>query len=191
MLQVLGILSGVLSGLSYLPYIKDIFLRTTKPERASWLIWSILGSIAFFSQFAEGATWSLYLTGIDTLGVIIIFLLSIKYGVGGLTKKDIIALIAAGIGLLLWYLTNQAVIALLMTMLIDAAGAILTVIKSYEHPETETLTTWTIISIAAILGMLSVGEINFVLLAYPFYIFLANFAVVLAILAGRKQIKNK
>ena len=64
MFQFLGLLSGVLSGGSYIPYLRDIFRHTTKPERASWLIWAVLGSIAFFSQLAEGATWSLWLTGL-------------------------------------------------------------------------------------------------------------------------------
>jgi hypothetical protein len=185
MLQTLGLLSGVLSGVSYLPYLRDIFRHTTKPERASWLIWSVLGSIAFFSQLAEGATWSLWLTGIDTLGVLVIFLLSIRFGVGGLTRRDIIALIAAGIGLMLWYFTRHAAIALLMTMFIDAAGAYLTVVKSYEDPGSETLSTWLIVSIAAVLGMLAVGQFNLILLSYPLYIFLANFSVVVAILLGR------
>lgn len=188
MLQFLGILSGVLSGGSYPPYIRDIFRHTTKPERASWLIWLALGSIAFFSQFAEGATWSLWLTGLDTLGVLIIFILSIEYGVGGLNKRDIIALIAAGIGLFLWYLTRHAAIALLITIFIDMTGAYLTVVKAFDDPGSETLSTWLIIATAGILGMLSVGKFDLVLLVYPFYIFLANFAVAVAILLGRNRV---
>lgn len=187
MLQFLGLASGVLVGFSYLPYLKDIFLHTTKPERASWLIWSVLGSIAFFSQLAEGASWSLWLTALDTLGVFLIFILSIKYGVGGLKRRDIIALIVAGIGLVLWYITRHAAIALYITILIDVAGASLTVIKAYEDPGSETLTTWLVIAAAGILGMLSVGTFNFVLLSYPFYIFLANFSVAIAILLGRAR----
>ena len=187
MLQILGLTSGILSGVCYVPYVKDIFCHTTKPERASWLIWSVLGSIAFFSQLAEGATWSLWLTGLDTLGVLLIFALSIKYGVGGVNRRDCIALIAAAIGLLLWYITRHAAIALFVTMFIDATATSLTVAKAYEDPGSETLITWLIVAVAGILGMLSVGTFNLVLLSYPFYIFLANFAVVVAILLGRRN----
>jgi hypothetical protein len=187
MLQFLGIVSGILAGASYLPYLRDIFRNTTKPERATWLIWSVLGSIAFFSQLSEGATWSLWLTGFDTIGVLLIFVLSFKYGVGGLNKRDTFALVAAGIGLILWYFTRHAAIALLFTMLIDSAGAVLTVIKAYEEPASETLSTWVIVAVSGILAMVSVGEINLVLLAYPFYIFLANFAVAVAILLGKSK----
>ncbi len=185
MLQLLGIISGILSGGSYLPYIRDIFKGTTKPERASWFIWATLGVIAFFSQLAEGASWSLWFTALDTLGVFLIFTLSFKYGVGGFNRRDVFALMAAGVGLILWYLTRHAFIALFITMFIDATGAVLTVLKAYEDPGSETLSMWVIIAFAAILAMASVGTFNPVLLAYPFYIFLANAAVVIAILFGR------
>ena len=187
MFQILAIISGVLAGLSHLPYLVDIIKKTTKPERASWFIWSVLATIAFSSQFAEGARWSLFFVAMDSFGVILTFLLSIKYGMGGLQRRDIIALIAAGIGLLLWYFTRHAEIALYITILIDLTGTVLTVIKSYEDPGSETFITWIGISIAAILGTISVGKLNFVLLIYPLYIFLANFAVVIAILLGRRQ----
>lgn len=48
MSQFLGLVSGLVSIICYLPYIRDILKKTTKPERASWLIWTALGSIAFF-----------------------------------------------------------------------------------------------------------------------------------------------
>lgn len=190
MLQLLGIISGVIAVGSYLPYIKDTLGLTTKPERASWLIWSVLATIAFSSQLAEGATTSLWFTALDTLGALAIFILSIKYGVGGLTRRDISALIIAGIGLILWYLTRHASIALFITILIDASGAYLTVIKAYQDPGSETMSMWALVSVAAILAMFSVGSFNLILLTYPFYIFLANFSVAVAILLGRAKGKR-
>ena len=187
MLAFFGIIAGILSGIAVIPYVRDILLHKTKPERASWLIWSVLGSIAFFSQLAEGATWSLWLTGINTIGVLIIFILAIKYGMGGLARRDTYALIAAGFGLILWYLTRHAFIALFVTIGIDLIGQTLTVIKTYAVPESETLSTWVLVSTAGIFSMLSVGAWDWILLLYPFYIFLANFSVVVAIYAGRNK----
>lgn len=187
MVQFFGLGSGFLTGISYIPYIRDILLRKTKPERASWLIWSLLGGIAFFTQTAEGAGWSLWLTGIDTLGVFFIFLLSLKYGVGGWTRRDLFALFAAGAGLLLWFFTQQAFLALFIIIAVDAIGTSLTVIKTYKNPESETFSAWCIMAIAALLGVFSVGEFNPVLLSYPVYIVLANAAVILAIIVGRNK----
>lgn len=187
MFAYLGLASGIIIILSHVPYIRDIILHTTKPERASWFIWLVLGSIAFFSQLAEGATSSLWLNAFDTLGVLITFILAIKFGVGGLNKRDVIALIAAGIGLILWYLTRHASIALIIAILIDASGTTLTVIKAYEDPGSETLLAWLGFALAGILATISVGKLNSILLLYPFYIFLANFSVAVAMFLGKKN----
>lgn len=191
MLAIFGYISAILSIIMIVPYIRDIFLLKTKPERASWFIWTVLGFISFFSQMAKGATDSLWLTGGQTLAVLIIVLLSIKYGVGGLAKRDIRALIAAGIGLILWYLTKEATWALLIVIAIDCVGSLLTAIKSYEDPESETLSTWIISGTSGIFGVLAVGALNPILLIYPLYIIIANYAIVTTMLLGRRKlIKN-
>jgi len=184
MLLLFGYLSGGFSIIAYLPYLRDIFKLKTKPERASWFIWSVLGSIAFFSQLAKGASNSLWLTGVQTFGVAFIFLISIKYGVGGFMRRDIIALICAGVGLVLWNITKNSATALYVVILIDAAGAILTVMKSYEDPASETMITWILSGTAGIWAAFAVGSFNIVLLSYPTYIAMANFAVAIAIVVG-------
>ncbi|OGL94795.1 hypothetical protein A2348_04545 [Candidatus Uhrbacteria bacterium RIFOXYB12_FULL_58_10] len=187
-LIIFGILAGVFSAISYPPYIIAIFKGKAKPERASWLIWSVLTAMGFFTQLAVGATNSLWLPGIQGIGVIIVFLLSIRYGFGGLLKRDIATLVAAGLTLLIWYVTDNAILAVYLTVLIDGMGAWLTIIKSYEHPESETLITWALSGTGGFFGLLAVGAYNMPVLAYPFYIFLCNFAVVAAILLGRKKL---
>ena len=191
MLQTFGILSAVIFPISYFPYIKDTLRGKTKPERASWFIWATLGAIAFFSQLAKGATDSLWLSGLGTFYSILIFLLSVRYGVGGFTKRDIVALCVAGIGLLLWSVTKEPAVALLLVIIVDAAGAYVTIVKSYENPESETLITWFLDGTAGLLSALSVGSFNVILLAYPLYICLANFATVGAILLGKIHLKTR
>jgi hypothetical protein len=136
---------------------------------------------------AKGATDSLWLVGAQTVAVFIVFLFSIKYGYGGLTKRDVKALAAAGVGLILWYFTKEASIALIITIIVDAIGSYLTIIKSYEHPESETLTMWVMSGTSGIFGMLAVGSFIPILLLYPFYIMLINYITVTAILLGRRK----
>jgi hypothetical protein len=182
-----GYLTGVILVVGFIPYLIDILDHKTKPERASWLIWSVLGAVAFTSQTASGANWSLILPGIDTLIVLGIFLLSVRYGTGGLSQRDIIALTLASIGLAIWYFTKQPFLALLVTIGIDAAGAYLTVIKTYAEPETETLFAWIMAVLAGLTGALAVGAWNPSLLIYPLYIMVGNGAVAAAILLGSKK----
>jgi hypothetical protein len=186
MFQTLGLIAGILSVITYIPYLRDIFLKKTKPQRATWLIWSVLSVIAFFSQLAEGATHSLWLIGVQTIGVLFIFILSLFFGVGGFSRRDIITLIAAGIGLLLWYVTSNAALALFISIAIDAAAASLTVRKAYLDPSSETLSTWLLSGTSGIFAAFAVGSFNVVLLAFPVYVILINYLVAGAILLGRR-----
>lgn len=186
-LKAFGLLSGFLSALCYIPYIRGILKGKVKPERASWFIWSVLTAIGFFSNLAIGATHSLWLPGVQGVGVVIVFLLSIKSGYGGFLKRDIITLIASALVLVIWYFTKQPTLAVYLTTLIDAMGGYLTVIKSYEKPETETPLTWGISTFAGLFAILAVGRADAALLAYPTYIFLVNGAVMMAIILGTRK----
>lgn len=185
--ELAGYLSGIAIILSFFPYIRDIFLKKTKPERASWLIWGILGSIAFFSQLAEGASYSLIMTGVQTFGDLLIFVLAIKYGIGGFLKRDIASLIAVAFSLFLWYTTKEAAIALFIVIFVDAIGAILTIIKTYEKPTTETISSWVFTFFGGFLACVAVGSLNYILLAFPFYICVASAGILIAIKMGLRR----
>ena len=154
----------------------------------SWFIWATLGSILFFSQLAKGASYSLIMTGVIATGDLFIFMLAIKYGFGGFLKRDIATLIGVSIGLFLWYITKEAAVALFIAIFIDAMGATLTVIKSYEKPATETISAWVFGSIGGFLACVAVGSFNFILLAFPLYICLASLAILIAIKLGFRRI---
>lgn len=190
-LQLFALCSAVLSLFAYLPYIHDTACGQTQPQRASWLIWSLLGSIAFFSQLHEGASMTLWFVGAQVGGTIIVFLLSIKMGKGAfLTRPDERALWIAIIGLVIWYFTETAVYALALTITISLLGGVLTVIKAYRSPQTETTTTWALSFIASCCAILALGEGDPILIAYPLYLFLLNGAILVAIVIGRATRSN-
>lgn len=191
MSEILGYLSGILIILSCIPYIRDILLLKTKPQRATWFIWMVLLTIAFFAQLSKGGTWSLIATGVDWLGVFIIFILSIKYGIGGTSKLDKMALVGAGIGLIIWYFTKEPLFALIITIFIDFIAAMLTVIKTYRQPETETFIAYMICGTGGLLGAFAVGEFNLSLLLFPIWICICNYGIGMTIILGRKRIASK
>ncbi len=189
--QILGIFGGLLALLSFIPYIRGILLGRVKPQRTTFLIWTLLGLIAIFSQLAKGATNSLWLPSLETFGGIVILLLSIKHGVGGFNKRDYVAVFIVTLGLIAWYLTKEAAIALYIVIFIDAVGLYLTLHKTYLAPESETAFAWTMSSVGGLFTALAVGSFNIILLSYPVYIIFSNAAVVVAIQMGlrRKRIK--
>ena len=109
---------------------------------------------------------------------------------GGFVKRDVRALIAAGIGLILWFITKEALWALLITIAIDSVATSLSVMKAYEDPKSETMSMWFISGTSGIFGALAVGAFNPILLIYPIYIILANYTVVTAMILGRRKLKK-
>ena len=190
-LSLLGIAGGIFATIGIVPNMRDIIWGKTRPERATWLIWVVLGCIAFASQLAKGATDSLWMTGLETLGQLVVLVLAFKFGVGGLQKKDIIALSIAGLGLILWYFTKEAAVALYIIIAIDFIGSFLTIQKSYLDPGSETLTTWILAWIGGLLTTFAVGKLDIVLVSYPIFIMLMNGMIAIAILLGRNGLKKK
>ncbi len=178
--QWFAIISGVILFAGAPPYFIDILKGKTKPERATWFIWSVLGIIALVSQVTEHGAWSILFVGMDALGSVLVFLLSLKYGVGGWTRLDKIALIIAAGGVVTSFMVKQPIPALVGIVLADMSGVVLTVRKTFLDPKSETTITWFFIGTASLLGALSVGRMSLVLLIYPVYLTVANYSVLIA-----------
>lgn len=190
-LFIYGALAGMLSVCAYLPYIIDTLKKRTQPQRSSWMIWSVLASLAFFAQVSEGATDSLWFAGVQTSGTIVVFLLSIRLGSGGfMNRADFLVLVCAACGLWLWYLTETAIYALVISISISLLGGLLTIRKAYLHPHSETMSTWLISFIASIFAMLSVGSLDIIMLAYPVYLFVLYGAIINAMIMGRMEYRS-
>ncbi|WP_299298577.1 hypothetical protein [uncultured Tateyamaria sp.] len=185
-LRLAGIASALLSCLAFLPYARDTLTGRTQPQRASWLIWSVLGSIALGSQVYEGATTSLWFASIQVGGTILIFLLSIARGSGRFLKPgDGWVLMAAAVGMALWMVTDTAIYALAITITISLLGGAVTIRKAYADPQSETMAMWMCSLVAATLAVVSVGRLDWVLLAYPLYLLVLNGGIVIAMILGR------
>lgn len=187
-LRLLGIASALLSVYAFSPYARDTIRGRTQPQRASWLIWSVLGVIALVSQIAEGATASLWFAGVQVGWTVTIFSLSIWRGAGPiLNARDGYVLGAAALGLGLWALTENAAYALGITITISMLGGAATILKAYRNPGSETMTTWVVCFLAALLAVLAVGDTDWVLLAYPLYLLTLYTGIIIALMSGRRQ----
>ncbi len=185
-LAILGISAAILNAVAFVPYISTILSGKTKPERSSWWIWSILMAIAFAAQITAGATWSALLTAVFFIGNILVALLSLRYGYGKFSFKDGAAIVAALIGVALWAATNNPLIALLVTIVVDFLAYWLTIIKSWKAPYSENLLAWSLMTLAAILSILSVGEFNVTLVLFPVYVACVSMCGVIVLISRRK-----
>ena len=191
MLHTFGIIAGIFAIVAAVPYIRDIIKGTTRPNQVTWFIWVLLLVIALLSQIASGGKESLLFIYGDLIASGTVFVLALFKGQRKWHWIDKWALVGAGIGLTLWGLFNQPVLALAMTIFVDFCGAIPTLRKSYADPESETFIAWFITATGAIFGIFAVGTLNVSLLVYPLYIGLVNLSVALAIWLGRRKLKTR
>ena len=182
--ETIGIIAGVLALVGYIPYIYSIFKGITKPNRATWIIWTIVGGLLAFSYAAEGDSNAIWLPIGYFVGPLIVAILSIWYGYTEWTRVDKVCLLIAIISIVPWVLSKDATITLVINVLIDASGAIPTLVKTYKEPETEDLTAWAIFAIANTLQLFALSYLDITVL-YPAYLFFLATGMVVLILRGR------
>ncbi len=185
----IGIIAGILSLVGYIPYLKSIFEHKTQPNKATWIIWAIVGGLLAFSYMKEGDPNSIWLPLGYFIGPLIVAILSFFYGYSSWSKTDYICLIVAIFSIVPWILSKHAVFTLLINVFIDMMGAIPTIIKTYHEPETEDFTAWFIFFVANTLQLFAISHWNIAAL-YPIYLFFLAGSIVLLILKGKLQKKS-
>jgi hypothetical protein len=185
---VFGVLAGAVGIADTVPYVRDISRGTTRPHRGAWLIWSTLAIVAFGSQRAGGATWSVLMTAVQALLTSLVFFLAIRRGEGGLGAREasMIALAAAGVGG--WVVADAPLLATACVVAADVLGAAMMAPKTYRDPGSETLATYALASLAGALAAGAVAAPDPALLLYPVYFCLVNAAIAVLIRQRRRAL---
>lgn len=182
MQTLLIVFSTLLALISPLIYAQAILKGNAKPHRTTRFILLLITTLATVSLFAQHDTVAIWLAGVSTLQSILIFVLSIKRGMGGWEKRDLLCLCIATLGIVLWQTTKNPVIALYASILADFMGMIPALIKTFHFPKTEVWTFYALDTAAAFLNLLAVKNFTLQAVSYPAYIMVINFAMILLII---------
>lgn len=183
------IISSILALISPLVYSAAILKGNAKPHRTTRLVLLIITTISTFALFAAGDRVAVWLAGVSMLQSILIFVLSIKHGMGGWSKLDILCLLIALIGIVLWRTTNNPILALYFSIIADFTGVIPSIIKTYRFPKTEVWSFFLLDVFAAIFSLLALQNWTLQDYAFPLYIFLINSVMVALIVSPRPKRK--
>ena len=183
---ILGILAVVLGVVGYTPYFIDIFKHKTKPHLYTWLIWSITQGTAAYGVWSGGGKFGALGWILGAILVIVIFFLSFKFGTKNITKGDTLILAVAFCAVVVWWITNNLLIAVIMVSAIDGLGYIPTFRKTYAEPWTETPFFWLTMAIIAVLTIAANAEYNVLTLLYPSVLLVSNIIVYLITIYRRR-----
>ncbi len=184
-------LSSILAFISYVVYIIAILKGEARPHRTTRFVLVLITILATASLFAQGSTVAIWLSGVFTLGSLVIFLLSIKYGMGGWAKTDIACLCISLGGIVFWQMTANPMYALFASIGADLVGQIPMLIKTYRFPNTEVWTFYFLDVLAAVLSLVAIQAWTIREFAYPMYIVFIDSTTILFILRPKLALKRK
>ena len=187
---LLGVLAGVIGVADTIPYVRDILRGSTRPHRGTWLIWGTLAVVVVLSQRADGASWSLIMAATQAVLTVVIFLLSIRRGVGGVTRGELVMIGVASAGVAGWLIADEPLVATACVVAADLIGVALMVPKTVRDPGSETLVTFALASVAGAFAAGAVGALDVSLLLYPVYYCVANGAIALLIVSRRAALSR-
>jgi len=183
-----GILAGLIRVFTGQIYIRDVYAGRNHPQRSAWFIFFSLNIIFISTQWVEGARDSIISL---TLGTIVMLAVAPKLksqGVGGFDLKDKISLLIAALGLVIWWITDEPLVALGMSLMVDIAGAWLVIEKTFRLPWSETKIAWIATTFTSFLSLLAVGSFDYELMIVPGYLCLVSVIMNCVIWSQRKVI---
>ncbi len=188
---IIGIIAIILTFIAYVPYIKDIIARKTKPHIYSWVSWFLSGGIVFALQFSNNAGAGAFVTFAAELACILVIFLTIKYKVSSkITNADKIFILMTLTALSFWLIAKQPIISAILLTLTDLLAFAPTIRKSWITPHSETLTFYFLNILRFGLAVLALSNYNAVTMLYPTTWFIANTLFVCMLLFRRKALEK-
>lgn len=183
-------LSVVIGLMAFVPYLRDVFSKSTKPHVFTWLIWAITQGVGVAGMWFDGGgkgAIGLTIAEVLTCGI---FLLSLRGGLGDVTKSDKVALSVALGAIVVWVFLDNPLAAVMMVSVIDIIGGFPTFRKSYHHPWSETLSAWCGFVAADVFAILALENYSFLTLTYIVSITTVNVMMVVFLVVRRKIKRN-
>lgn len=190
--SIVGFTAGCLSFVAYLKYIHSTLYGSTRPNKATWSILTLVGILILVSYYQGGARDTIWVPIAYVIGPLIITIVSFKKGESGWSKFDIWCLIGSIISMVIWFITSSPLWALLINIFIDFLGLLPTIRKSYLEPGTEDRSAWVLESVSGVLNVVAIKAWVFSIYIYPVYLALVNGSIAILLVYGMyKKIKSK
>lgn len=170
---IIGTLIGAAGSLAYLV---DTVKGKVKPNRVSFLLWSIAPFIAFAAQIKQGVGLESLMTFSTGFLPLTTFFASFvnKKAEWKITKFDFVCGVLSILGLVLWLITKVGNIAIAFSILADALAAIPTLVKAYRYPDTELAWPWIATVFGVVLTLLTLNRLTFANSGFIIYILIVN-----------------
>jgi len=153
--------------------IRSVLKGGFKPQRMTRFLIFVISLLFVGTLLAQGDRNGVFIAIAQLIGSLIIFILSIKKGMGGTEKFDFFILFMVILSLIIWKTTNNPTLGLIMSIVTDLMSFLPSLIKTWKYPETEEWKFYMSDTLASFFSILSIKLYSLANLAFPIYIFLS------------------
>lgn len=173
------ILGTAIGAAGAVAYLVDTLRGRVRPNRVSYLLWSVAPIVAFAAQVGQGV-------GLESLMTFSVgFLPFLTFAASFVNKKaewrstrfDLACGALSAIGLALWLITKVGNVAIAFSIAADGLAAVPTVVKAYRHPETELAWPWLATCAGVALTLATLDKWTFANSGFILYIFAVDLAI--------------
>ena len=153
-------------------YLRDTLRGTTKPNRVTWLLWAVAPLLAAAVELNEGIGLRALPTFMVGFMPLLVFAASFhnRDAVWKIRRIDYACGVMSVVGTVVWLVTRNGVLAISAAIAADFLAGVPTVMKSWTHPETETVYSYVGVVISMGVVLLTIQDWTFDVAAFPIFI---------------------
>lgn len=165
---VLSALAIALTFIAFLPYIRAVYRGAFQPHVVSWGIWggaTLAISAAQYAADGGAGAWPIFVSGLMT--VIVAVLAYRRSRDGSVTRTDIFFLLLSLCALTLWFVTRDALMAVVLLTIVDLSGFAPTYRRGWWHPHDESVRFYAVMVLRNGLAALALEAYSLTTLLFP------------------------
>lgn len=166
------ILGAVIGSIGIAFYLRDTLRGVTRPNRVTWLMWSVAPLLAFAVEVHEGVGLQSLLTFTVGFLPLLVFVSSFhnRHGYWRIGALDYLCGVVSALGLAVWLATRHGTVAIAASIASDALAALPTLLKSWRDPDSESVSAYLSSAVNAAITLLTITTWTTAYAAFPIYI---------------------
>lgn len=163
-----------------------------RPNKVTWLIWGLAPGISGIAAISSGVSWAVLPVFAASIGPLMIFFVALfnKNAYSKVERMDYVCGLLSIIALIAWYLTKDANIAIVLSIVADIFAGIPTLMKGYKYPDTENGYLYLGGLFSTLMIFTEIEQANFAELAFPIYLIVLNIVMCLTFELRRYYLKK-
>jgi hypothetical protein len=166
------ILGAAIGALGSLAYMRDTLRGTTQPNRVTWLLWAFAPLLAAAVELRSGVGLRTLTTFMIGFMPLLVFIASFHNpaAVWKIRRLDYACGAMSLAGTAAWLVTRNGVVAIAAAIAADFLAGVPTLVKSWSHPESESVSSYVGAVINSGILLLTVVVWTTEVVAFPLFI---------------------